>query len=420
MISLLDEHTQYFLSGATGDNINDAEVSLESARWYGCDSVSHHGGLCERTITLEHQAGVPAFYEELDLVKTERTQNLPYVNGTTADFRHYVGMPITSPSGHNIGTVFAMSKSPAKDDLSEPQQQYLYQTTKHVMRQLVQTVQALEGKRAERYNEALSALLNDRAYEHDQSQESRDSSATSRGPTEVNDLYRAAGERLHEFLDLSGVVFQELSPATQHSTRPYLDEDAVPKDKVIVGKLDPGIATVVPLDAKAVSKILEAFPNGGVLHVDDSGEVPVFSGAISYDPSVLDAATNASLNRSFPRARQIIFTPLWDAVRDRNTALCVGWVLGDDRIFRPETDLNAMFSFCMATMSIILRIESRMLDRVKSDFIGSISHETRSPLHNVLGNLDLALDTTHCSPQLREMLVDARYVVFPSKEIGFC
>jgi len=121
MISLLDEHTQYFLSGATGDNIIDAGISLESARWYGCDSISHYGGLCERTITLEYQPGAPAFYEELDLLKTERTQNLPYVNGTTADFRHYVGMPITSPGGLNIGTVFAMSKTPAKDDLSEPQ-----------------------------------------------------------------------------------------------------------------------------------------------------------------------------------------------------------------------------------------------------------------------------------------------------------
>jgi len=281
-------------------------------------------------------------------------------------------------------------------------------------------VQALEGKRAERHNEALSALLNHRAYENDQSQGSRDYSATSRGPTEVNDVYRAAGERLHGFLDLSGLVFQELSLATQHSTRHFRDEDAIPKDTVIVGKLDPGIATIVPLDAKAVSKILEAFPNGGVLDVDDSGEVPIFAGATSYDTRVLDAATNASLNRSFHRARQIIFTPLWDAVRNRNTALCVGWVLGGDRIFRPETDLNAMSSFCMATLSIILRTESQMLDRVKSDFIGSISHETRSPLHNVLGNLDLALATTHCSPQLREMLVDARYVVWPCKEIEFC
>jgi hypothetical protein len=411
MISLLDEHTQYFLSGATSNDINDARISLESARWYGCDSVSHHGGLCERTITLEHKLGAPVFYEELDLGKTERTQDLPYVNGTTADFRHYVGMPLTSPDGLNIGTVFAMSKTPAKDALSEPRQQYLYQTTKHVMRQLVQAVQALEGKRAERHNEALSALLNDRAYEHDQLQDNRDHATVLKKPAEVNDVYRAAGEQLHEFLDLSGLVFQELSL----SNRQYRDEETIPKDTVIMGKLDPGIDTVVPLDARAVSKILEAFPNGGVLHVDDSGEAPVFAGAISYDTRVLDAATNASLNRSFPRARQIVFTPLWDAVRNRNTALCVGWVIGDDRIFRPETDLNAMSSFCMATISIILRIESRMLDRVKSDFIGSISHETRSPLHNVLGNLDLALATTHCSPQLREMLVDARYVVWPCK-----
>lgn len=416
MISLLDEHTQYFLSGAAGDSINDPGITLESAQWYGCDVVSHHGGLCERTITLAHQPGAPAFYEELDMNKTERTQTLPYVNGITADFRHYVGMPITSPDGLNIGTVFAMNRSPAENHLNETQQHYLYQTTKHVMRQLIQAVQALEGKRAERYNKALSALLNDRAYQKGQSQASQDHAATSGGQTEVNDVYRAAGNQLHDFFDLSGLVFQELSLPTRHSFRHSQDEEGIPRDTVITGKLDPGIETVVPLDATAVAKLLDAFPNGGVLHVDDSGEAPVFAGAVNYDTSVLDTATNASLNRSFPRARQIIFTPLWHAIHNRNIALCVGWVvskqlLGDERILRPETDLNAMSSFGMATMSMILRIESQLLDRVKSDFIGSISHETRSPLHNVLGNLDLALATTDCSPRLREMLIDARYVI---------
>lgn len=87
MISLLDDHTQYFLSGATSDKSNDA-VPLESSQWYGCDEISHHGGLCERTITLKHQLGAPAFYEVLDMASTTRTQALPFVSGTIAAFRH--------------------------------------------------------------------------------------------------------------------------------------------------------------------------------------------------------------------------------------------------------------------------------------------------------------------------------------------
>lgn len=103
MISLLDDHQQIFLAGATGDNSNDAQISSQSAQWYGCDQVSHHGGLCERTITINHQPGTPALYEVLDMAETERTQNLPFVCGTIAEFRHYVGMPITSPDGLILG-----------------------------------------------------------------------------------------------------------------------------------------------------------------------------------------------------------------------------------------------------------------------------------------------------------------------------
>lgn len=405
MISLLDDHTQFFLSGATNDNINKAQVSLESAQWYGCDQVSHHGGLCERTILLEHQPGAPACYEVLDMAKTERTQILPFVSGKMARFRHYVGMPITSPDNFNIGTVFAMSKSPGTSGISKLQQQYLYDTTKHVMGQLVQGLQALEGKRAERYNEALSSLLGGQAYERHQSRESQIKRAESKRPAEVNEVYNAAGNLLHDFLDLSGLFFQELLLPTRQS-RSFSDNA---QSTITTSKLGPHMDTVVPLDTNSVYNLLEAFPTGAVLYVDHAGEQPSFVQVMSCNTKFLDAATNASLNQSFPGARQIIFAPLWDTIHNRCTALCIGWVLHDDRILRPETDLNAVSSFCMAIVAIVQRIESQMLEQVKSDFMGSISHETRSPLHNILGNLDLALDGD-CSPQLRETLIDARYV----------
>lgn len=67
MISLLDDHTQFFLSGATNATCDDAEVTLPSTQWYGCDEVIHHGGLCERTIAVEETPGEPgAIYEVHD------------------------------------------------------------------------------------------------------------------------------------------------------------------------------------------------------------------------------------------------------------------------------------------------------------------------------------------------------------------
>jgi hypothetical protein len=116
MISLLDDHTQFFISGASNVNCDDAKVTLESTQWYGCDEVIHHGGLCERTIAVEETPGESgAIYEVLDMGTDERTRDLPFVNGKIASFRYYIGSPITTPAGYNIGTVFAMGKdsSPA-------------------------------------------------------------------------------------------------------------------------------------------------------------------------------------------------------------------------------------------------------------------------------------------------------------------
>jgi hypothetical protein len=82
MVSLLDEETQLFLAGAGKDN---SESAVKSAKWFGCNQVSHYGGLCERTITIDSTQH-PAIYEELDMSRTSRTKSLPYVNGTLAKY----------------------------------------------------------------------------------------------------------------------------------------------------------------------------------------------------------------------------------------------------------------------------------------------------------------------------------------------
>lgn len=59
-------------------------------------------------------------------------------------------------------------------------------------------------------------------------------------------------------------------------------------------------------------------------------------------------------------------------------------------------------------MSEVLRQESQRLDRVKSDFLGSVSHEMRSPLHQTLGKLEMLLQTD-CSDEQRELTFNARF-----------
>ncbi|KAF1968500.1 hypothetical protein BU23DRAFT_602116 [Bimuria novae-zelandiae CBS 107.79] len=64
MVSLLDETTQYFLAGASRANVKAAQVTLESTRWYGCDTVLHAGGLGRYTL----------YYYYISLLRIVRTR----------------------------------------------------------------------------------------------------------------------------------------------------------------------------------------------------------------------------------------------------------------------------------------------------------------------------------------------------------
>jgi signal transduction histidine kinase len=59
-------------------------------------------------------------------------------------------------------------------------------------------------------------------------------------------------------------------------------------------------------------------------------------------------------------------------------------------------------------MSEVLRLETQMLERVKSDFLCSISHEMKTPLHQTLGNLKLLLQT-RCSVEQYDLAVNERF-----------
>jgi signal transduction histidine kinase len=403
MISLLDDHTQFFISGASNVDCDDAKVTLESTQWYDCDEVTHHGGLCERTIAAGETPGEPgAIYEVLDMGADEHTCDLPFVNGKIASFRHYIGSPITTPAGYNIGTVFAMGKEPSQAGASAVQRQYLCGTSKHIMRQLVQAMQALEGRRAATYNTAITSFLYGAAYK-EIGQIFDDTSDTR--PREVAaSVYGIAGKLLRDFFSLDGLAFQDMPLSAGRKSRDLMADD----DLVLASSLQPGVAAMIPIGPDSVRKLLAVFPQGGIVYTNEQGIEKTFSSFASGGASPLDSATNAALDRSLPGATQIVFAPLWDALHSRTTAICFGWVNDNERVFESEIDLTAMSSFCMAAMSHILRLDSQRLDRVKSDFLGSISHETRSPLHNVLGNLELLL-ATDCDAEQREMLINARF-----------
>lgn len=95
-----------------------------------------------------------------------------------------------------------------------------------------------------------------------------------------------------------------------------------------------------------------------------------------------------------PDARSIAFIPLWDSHAERWFAAGFMWtVVATTGVLLRTEDLNYLAAFGNSIMAEVARLDVVGADRVKSDFISSISHELRSPLHGILASVELLQET---------------------------
>lgn len=108
------------------------------------------------------------------------------------------------------------------------------------------------------------------------------------------------------------------------------------------------------------------------------------------------------LREVFPKARSLVLYPLWNAHRDRWFAGSIIWTSDPMRVFTSEQELSYLAAFSNSIMAEVARLDTQLADAAKADFISSISHELRSPLHGILGTTELLRDT-HIDPQQSSM-----------------
>ncbi|GAD94036.1 sensor histidine kinase/response regulator, putative [Paecilomyces variotii No. 5] len=105
------------------------------------------------------------------------------------------------------------------------------------------------------------------------------------------------------------------------------------------------------------------------------------------------------LVEAFPGARSVAFFPLWDFQQTCWFAGCFAWSDSPGRIFTDDEDLTYLAAFCNSIMTEVSRLHLQAADREKADFISSVSHGLRSPLHGILAMVDLLRDTSLNSTQ---------------------
>jgi signal transduction histidine kinase len=170
----------------------------------------------------------------------------------------------------------------------------------------------------------------------------------------------------------------------------------------------------VPIAEAFLQRLLHKYPHGQVFNFSNGD--PVIPGTNDSHSAVRDiteatpkssrdsgrtrelrqkdkqAETNALL-QMLPGARSVVLFPLWDSHRERWFAGSFAWTTRSTRVLTHAEDLSYLAAFGNSIMAEVARLDAAAADRAKSDFISSISHELRSPLHGILASVEFLQDT---------------------------
>ncbi|KAF1933546.1 uncharacterized protein M421DRAFT_52569, partial [Didymella exigua CBS 183.55] len=207
--------------------------------------------------------------------------------------------------------------------------------------------------------------------------------------------------------------------ATRHPTRPSSPE---------VRKKRSGITEVLahtyhsvdrppdqpvfePFAPEELLKLVKRYPRGRMFTFDQQGQELSDS---SENESLHNGrprskrrrqrstADSTNLRAHFPGARQIMFTPIWDSTTDRSAA-CFIYNCSEYRNFSHQLEFLHCVTFNNCVDTELLRLANLKASEQKNDFIGSISHELRSPLHGILASCEFLQDT-HCTSSQQSLV----------------
>ena len=151
------------------------------------------------------------------------------------------------------------------------------------------------------------------------------------------------------------------------------------------------------LSDNSLNYLIREFPRGCVFVADaqDSpfaGREEVFiAQTYIHETLSVDVELPSELQTLIREARSLIFLPLWDSTQERFIVSVLGWSSDPTRVLA-EQDMTCLSAFGSTFMTEVARTEMAGLARAKSDFLSSVSHELRSPLHGIYAAVDLLLD----------------------------
>lgn len=162
------------------------------------------------------------------------------------------------------------------------------------------------------------------------------------------------------------------------------------------------------LEEDFLLQLTRKYPNGTVWLFEEDGSLSASTDEKTADSLIVpDSALPKknydykhrksealTLREALPQVRRILFVPLFEAELSRATSGCLAFTSDKSRTLSPEAELGFVKSFVNSVGAQIARINAIAADQSKNAFIGSISHELRSPLHGILAAAEFMEDTS--------------------------
>jgi signal transduction histidine kinase/CheY-like chemotaxis protein len=226
--------------------------------------------------------------------------------------------------------------------------------------------------------------------------------------TQISGLFAKASDMIGYALSLDGLTFFDAtSSGTQYrsSHLPSISSDVAPLQPTIhedvlakpLSEYRSRDATkrhlkIVPTQS-LIKRLTAEFPQGHVFAMDeygvfDYGDDHADNAGAANHREPPDSENWDELFKCIPGARYVAFLPLWHYQRQACFATCLAWVTDTSKSLDPA-DINSLTGFGNSLIAEIMRLEAFTNTQSKSDFISSISHELRSPLHGILATVEL-------------------------------
>lgn len=448
IISLVDKDHQFFIAESTRTgNLVDPSSYEEAGDqlWQGCTGSTTRGeALCTNTIVAEDVPGGYPSFMVTDLPQDPRFADLPYVKGPPY-FRYYAGTPLISKSGFRIGSLFVIDDRP-HDRLTNDGLDFLGVMATNVMRYLELETESREQRRHMRMSKGLAALVEGKSRIPDDWNNSKpretgtspfhakhidenapqasertlvpeaDVDVKNATPEESSMLYRSVFARASNLLRESLAVDYSVFVDTSRDHGVGTGDDRL-RVKVIgyssssqSTASDQGLEFSCSVEQKFLKSLCQQYHDGKIWSYHEDGsldcydDTPMSLSRDGEDPvdghseySKRSKQESQILLKCFPGARQILFAPLWDSANGFSSpeyfSACFAVSLREVPVFTTEIEVAFVRAFVNSVGATLGHLAAALGEKQKSQFISSMSHELRSPLHGILASTELLYGT---------------------------